>query len=153
MPDMSAKLEIMELFSRYLLCLDERRFDIDSFAEIFTENAEVIIPSKSSAGRECRGLHEIKDIHAALYRLLKSSHHVSSDYIFDSITDVTAEVRCNISGYYNSFDVDSGSMAAGVINFSAVHTAEGWKIQRLRRKTKFNYNLSILIKNQEEFIS
>ena len=96
---MSAKLAIIELFSRYLLCLDERRFDIDS------------------------------------------------------ITDVTAEVRCNISGYYNSFDVDSGSMAAGVINFSAVHTAEGWRIQRLRRKTKFNYNLSILIKNQEEFIS
>ena len=32
------KLAIMELFSKYLLCLDERRFDVNSFSEIFTEN-------------------------------------------------------------------------------------------------------------------
>ena len=40
------KLAIMELFSKYLLCLDERRFDVNSFSEIFTENAEVIMPSR-----------------------------------------------------------------------------------------------------------
>lgn len=96
MTDTSAKFEIMELFSRYLLFLDERKFDAESFARIFTENAEVSMLSNMMPIKECKGLKEIRNIHASLYRMIKSSHHQSGDFIFLSLTDNNAEVRCNL---------------------------------------------------------
>ena len=147
-----AKLEIMELFSKYLLCLDERRFNTESFAEIFTENAEVSIPSKMTTIRECNGLREIRDIHVTLFRLVKSSHHASSDYIFTSLTDKSAEVLCNLSVYLNPFsDDDSGKLSVGTVNFHAVNTDEGWRIQKMSRKTKSFYSFAPDTKNQEVF--
>ena len=138
----SAKLEIMELFSKYLLCLDERRFNTESFAEIFTENAEVSIPSKINS-KECRGLQEIRDVHLSLHRMIKSSHHMSSDYIFELIDENGAEVRCNLLGCYNSFKENGDSFSTGTVKFSAVHTKEGWRIQRMLRKAKTYYQTKI----------
>lgn len=98
----NAKLAIMELFSKYLLYMDERKFDISSFAEIFTYNAEA---------------------------------------------------RCNILGYYNSFNVDNNNIvAAGFATFSAVNTAEGWRIQKIRRIMGTIYSLNINTKTQEILI-
>ena len=152
MPNADAKLELMELFSKYLLCLDERRFDHESFAEIFTESAEVSIPSNIIPERECRGLQEIRDIHAALFRQIKSSHHASSDYIFLSLSEQSAEVRCNLSSCYNSFSTENGdSFIAGTVNFSAVKLLGSWKIQKMRRKTQCVFSLGINIKNKEVF--
>ena len=153
MPDVNTKLEIMELFSKYLLCLDERRFDVESFSEVFTENAEVIIPSKILPLRECHGLKEIRELHAALFRMIKSSHHMSGDYIFISLSEQSAEVRCNLSSCYNSFEPESSNtLITGTANFSAVNTSEGWRIQRMLRKSKSVYSFGIPTKNQEEFI-
>ena len=148
MPNAEAKLEIMELFSKYLLCLDERRFDHESFAEIFTDSAEVSIPSSIVPERECRGLEEIRDIHAALFRLIKSSYHASSDYIFLSLSEQSAEVRCNLSSYYNSFSAEGGvNFIAGTVNFSAVKLLGSCKIQRMRRKTQCVCNFPNNTKN------
>ena len=103
MPDINAKLEIMELLSKYLLCLDERRFDHESFAEIFTESAEVNMPSNIIPERVCMGLQEIRDIHAALFRLIKSSHHTShtsSDYVFLSLSEQSADSKADELMYF-----------------------------------------------------
>ena len=101
MPDINAKLEIMELLSKYLLCLDERRFDHESFAEIFTDSAEV---------------------------------------------------RCNLSSWYDSFTAENGdSFIAGTVSFSAVKLLGIWKIQRMRRKTQCVCNFGINTKNKEVF--
>ena len=152
MQNLTAKLEIMELFSKYLLCLDERRFDTDSFAEIFTENAEVSIPSKMTTIRGCSGLKETRDIHMTLFRLVKSSHHVSSDYVFTSLSDKNAEVRCKLSVYLNPFgEDDSGKLLVGTAKFYALKTDKGWRIQRMNRKTNSFYNFAHDTKTQEAF--
>ena len=155
MPNVEAKLEIMELFSKYLLCLDERRFDHESFAEIFTDSAEVNMPSNIIPERVCMGLQEIRDIHAALFRLIKSSHHTShtsSDYVFLSLSEQSAEVRCNLSSCYNSFSTETGdSFVAGTVNFSAVKLLGIWKIQKMRRKTQCVCSFGINTKNKEVF--
>ena len=132
---------------KYLMCIDERRFDV--FAEIFTESAEVNIPSMLTPERECHWLKEIRDIHTSLFRLIRSSHHMSGDYIFEALTDNAAEVRCNVSGCYNSFGPDGGSYATGTAKFSATMTDNGWRIQRMRRRTKCSYSFSKDTKIQE----
>lgn len=57
MQELKAKLEIMELYSMYLLYLDERKFDNNSFSRLFTENAEMRAPSKMHSFNVC-GEHE-----------------------------------------------------------------------------------------------
>lgn len=152
MQNVSEKLEIMELFSKYLLCLDERKFDTESFAEIFTENAEVSIPSNMTTIRVCSGLKEIRDIHIALFRLVKSSYHVSGDYIFTSLSEKNAEVKCNLSVYLNPFgEDDSGKLAVSTVRFYAVKTDKGWRIQKMNRKTSSMYCFAHDTKIQEVF--
>ena len=151
MTDTSAKFEIMELFSRYLLFLDERKFDAESFARIFTENAEVSMLSNMMPIKECKGLKEIRNIHASLYRMIKSSHHQSGDFIFLSLTDNNAEVRCNLIGCFDSLNNET-SVSVGTMMLSAVYTEEGWRIQRMNRKTRNYYALNIHSKPQEVFL-
>ena len=133
-----SKLAIMELVSKYLRCLDERRFDAEAFAEIFTDGAEVVLPSNLVSGRECRGLHEIRDVHATLFRQTKASFHTSSDYIFSSITEDNAEARCRLLAYYDSFSIEAeNTLALGEISISATLTDEGWRIRRMKRSTGY----------------
>lgn len=147
------KLAIMELFSKYLLCLDERRFDVNSFSEIFTENAEVIMPSRLTSGKECRGLQEIRDIHASLFLQAKSSCHTSSDYIFSMINDENAETRCKFSAYYNSFgDGLNDMLSVGEVLLSAVHTEDGWRIRRMKRNVQYVYKMEAGSKPKELFL-
>ena len=94
MSEAIAKMERMKVLSKYLLCLDERRFDSDSFSKVFTDNADINIPSKVMPVKECRGLKEIRDLHVSLFRLIKSSHHQSGDFVFLAIT-----ARISISGH------------------------------------------------------
>ena len=151
MSEAIAKIEIIELLSKYLLCLDERRFDYDSFSKVFTDNAEVNIPSKVMPVKECRGLKEIRDLHVSLFRLIKSSHHQSGDFVFISLSDSNAEIRCNITGYFDSFS-DECSISTGFIKFFAVKTENGWRIQTMNRRTRNFYNLSNYSKSQEMFL-
>ena len=46
--------------------------------------------------RECRGLKEIRDIHTSLFRLIRSSHHMSGDYIFEALTDNAAAYKMQL---------------------------------------------------------
>ena len=131
-----------------MLCLDERRFDYDSFSKVFTDNAEINIPSKVMPVKECRGLKEIRDLHVSLFRLIKSSHHQSGDFVFISLSDSNAEIRCNITGYFDSFN-DECSISTGFIKFFAVKTENGWRIQTMNRRTRNFYNLSNYAKNQD----
>ena len=83
---------------------------------------------------------EIRDVHMSLQRLIKSSYHMSSDFIFDALNDKTAEVRCKILGCYSSFDSEGGdSFAVGTVNFSALRTEDGWRIQKMTRKIQKSY--------------
>ncbi len=153
MLDTNAKLEIMELFSKYLMYVDEKKFDAASFAKIFTENAEVIIPSKAKLERVCKGIKEIRDNHAVLFMEVKFSHHFSGDFIFTCNSETSAEVRCNLAGFYRSFNSDNeATISTGIVNFSAINTSDGWRIQGMQRKDKFAYNLDINTQNQEVFI-
>ena len=152
MLDANAKLEIMELFSKYLMYLDEKKFDTVSFAEIFTENAEVIIPSKGKLERVCKGIKEIRDNHAVLFMEVKFSHHFSGDFIFTCNSETSAEVRCNLAGFYRSFNGDhEATISTGIVNFSAINKSDSWRIQSMKRKTKSVYNLDINTQNQEIF--
>ncbi|MBQ7169113.1 MAG: nuclear transport factor 2 family protein, partial [Synergistaceae bacterium] len=60
MPSLNDKLEITELFDRYLLCLDERRFSIDEFAKIFTQDVKISMPSKMPSMKRANGLKELR---------------------------------------------------------------------------------------------
>ena len=120
-------------------------------AKFLRTNAEINIPSKVMPVKECRGLKEIRDLHVSLFRLIKSSHQ-SGDFVFLSLSDSKAEIRCNITGYFNSFN-DECSISTGFIKFSAVKTESGWRIQTMNRRTKTFYDLSIChLKSQEVFV-
>lgn len=150
MSEVTVKLEIIEVLSKYLLCLDERRFDSDSLGEVFTDNAEISVPSKIISLKKCSGLKEIRELHVALFRLIKSSHHQSSDFVFLSLSDNVADVRCNLTAYFNSFN-DEFNIATGFIKFSVIKTDNGWRIKKMNRKTRISYCLMNYSKNQEIF--
>ena len=97
MPKTDAKLEIMELFSGYLLCCDERSFNSEVFASIFTSNAIVKMPFM----RESKGVKDTQKLHASFFSQFKITHHVSTDYVFFFSSDIEAEVRCKLSSYYD----------------------------------------------------
>ena len=151
MPSVNDKQEIMELLSQYLFCLDEKRFDSISMSEIFTENAEITIPLSIDSQQECRGLKEIRAALTARFKQVKSSHHVSSDFLFLASSDNAAEIRCKVSGFYNSSSKENEAyLSVGVINFSVVLTMDGWRIHSMARKTRTTYNMNIITKTQEE---
>ena len=143
----------LRLWNFSVMYLDEKKFDTVSFAEIFTENAEVIIPSRAKLERVCKGIKEIRDNHAVLFMEVKFSHHFSGDFIFISNSETSAEVRCNLSDFYKSFNGENGAIhSIGTVNFSAVLTSEGWRVQSMNRKIKCVYNLDINTQSQEVFI-
>ena len=149
MPSLNDKLEIMELFDRYLLCLDERRFSIDEFAKIFTQDVKISMPSKMPSMKRANGLKELRDVYASVMLQSGFTHHVSSDYVFDFVSDAEANVRCNMSVYYNLFDKDiSGGQRSNflisAVNFRAVSVGEKWQIKELAVNVKCSYRLPVI---------
>ncbi len=144
MPSLEDKQEIMELLSKYLFCIDEKRFDSLSMSEIFTENAEMTMPSGLTPQQECKGLKEIRSTHAEMFSKVKTSHHVSSDFVFLASSDNVAEVRCKVSGYYSSLSNEQEAvLLVGVIIFSVVLTMDGWRIHSMARKTRNIFSMNI----------
>ncbi|MBQ7221275.1 MAG: nuclear transport factor 2 family protein [Synergistaceae bacterium] len=144
MPDASAKLEIIELFSTYLLYCDERRFSSEPFAALFTDNAIVKMPFM----RESKGAKDTQKLHVAFFSQFKSTHHVSSNYVFLFSSDSEAEVRCKLSSYYDMLgaqnkDGQNANFLTADVKFSVVHDGKQWYIRRLHVDIKNVYALNI----------
>ena len=152
MPNTDAKLEIMELFSGYLLCCDERNFNSELFASIFTSDAVVKMPFM----RESKSVKDTQKLHASFFSQFKTTHHVSTDYVFFFSSDIEAEVRCKVSSFY---DLLGSHMKAGqgsnfltaTAMFSVVHSGNCWHIRRLKVDIKNLYSLSVADKTKDIF--
>lgn len=43
-------------------------------------------------------------------------------------------------------------VTSAIVKFSAVNSAQGWRLQRMETKTRYSYSVSTQIKNQEVLI-
>ena len=142
MPDVSARLDIMELFSRYLSSIDAQKYNLDAFASIFAENARVKLPNF----RESTGLKEVVELHAAVFRKFEYTRNISSDFVFFFSSDEEAHVTCNVLTFYDLY-AEGANLSTGIANFSVTATEKGWRIKSLKLNINSVYQLNFLKKS------
>lgn len=136
-----SKQEISELISRYFLCWDERRFNMTSLKEIFTDSATVKLPPTEIV----TGFDNIVNLHVTLSQMFDSTHHMTSNILFNFISDNEAECRGNLSAYHLYTEDERekhGSeflIVKGILHFTASYNGGQWLISKLEVKSIYRF--------------
>jgi uncharacterized protein (TIGR02246 family) len=131
--ELVSKSEITGVLNAYFRALDEHNFDPQSFAAIFTKDAEVIRPN----GLSIIGPEEISASHRRSFARFEGSQHIAAGHDI-SIDGNTATVRANLIAMHiwqgsnaDANKKDNFFVAGGVIEAALVQADAQWKISRI----------------------
>jgi uncharacterized protein (TIGR02246 family) len=127
------KSEVTGVVHRYFRALDEKNFDAQYFASIFTEEATVTRPN----GASLIGPKAISASHEKSFARFEGSQHLLTGHEI-SIRGNKATVRANLVAMHmwqgsrtNANNPENAFIAGGVIHSELVQTDGQWKISQL----------------------
>ena len=130
------KADITDVVNSYFRALDEKHFDAQHFAAIFTAEANVTRPDGSSLV----GPEEISASHARSFQRFESSQHLVAGRDI-SISGSRATARVNIVAMHmwqgsntNANNADNFFIAGGVIDVTLARADGQWKISLISNK-------------------
>ena len=125
--------EITSVVNRYFRALNEKNFDAQHFAAIFTADASVTRPD----GTSMTGPEEISASHRHSFARFEGSQHLLTGHDI-AIDGDTANVRANLVAMHmwqgsktNANNADNFFLAGGIINAQLVQVDGRWKISRI----------------------
>jgi hypothetical protein len=130
---MNDKIEITEIVNRYFAALDKRTFNVETFRNIFADNATVERPH----GQKLEGPEEISSSHEKSMKRFIATQHLTSGFVIDITDEIIANFRLNLvamhlwkEGYGDSSvkSEDNYFLAGGVVSGSVSKTKNGWRI-------------------------
>ena len=131
--ELVSKSEITTVVNAYFRALDERNFDTQYYAAIFTKDAEVIRPN----GLSITGPEEISASHRESFARFEGSQHLAAGHDI-SIDGNTATVRANLIAMHmwqgsntDANKKDNFFVAGGVIEVTLVQADDQWKISKI----------------------
>jgi uncharacterized protein (TIGR02246 family) len=127
------KAEITSAVNSYFRALDEKDFDAQRFATIFTTEAKVTRPDGSSL----TGPKEISSSHQHSFARFESSQHFLTGHEI-AIDGNTASVRANLiamhmwqGSHTNANKADNFFIAGGVIDANLVRANGQWRVSQV----------------------
>jgi hypothetical protein len=127
------KSEITSIVNSYFRALDEKNFDPQYFASIFTPQAKVTRPN----GASMTGPEEISASHAKSFIRFEGSQHFVAGHDI-SLYGSTANVRANLIAMHlwqgsktDANKLDNFFIAGGVIHATLMQSNGQWKISQL----------------------
>jgi uncharacterized protein (TIGR02246 family) len=127
------KAEITSAVNSYFRALDEKDFDAQRFATIFTTEAKVTRPDGSSL----TGPEEISSSHQHSFARFESSQHFLTGHEI-AIDGNTASVRANLiamhmwqGSHTNANKADNFFIAGGVIDANLVRANGQWRVSQV----------------------
>ncbi len=127
------KSEVTGVVHRYFRALDEKNFDAQVFASIFTDQARVTRPN----GASLIGPKEISASHEKSFARFEGSQHLLTGHDI-SINDNKATIRANLvamhmwqGSHTRANDPENFFIAGGVIHCELVQTDGQWKISQM----------------------
>ena len=127
------KAEITSAVNSYFRALDEKDFDAQRFATIFTTEAKVTRPDGSSL----TGPKEISSSHQHSFARFESSQHFLTGHEI-AIEGNTASVRANLiamhmwqGSHTNANKADNFFIAGGVIDANLVRANGQWRVSQV----------------------
>jgi uncharacterized protein (TIGR02246 family) len=128
------KSEVTGVVQSYFRALDERHFDPQYFASIFTAEANVTRPN----GASLIGPREISASHEKSFARFEGSQHLLTGHDI-SVDGNQATVRVNLVAMHmwqgsktSANNTDNFFIAGGVVHAELVQTDGRWKISRIR---------------------
>jgi hypothetical protein len=127
------KSEITSIVNSYFRALDEKNFDPQHFASIFTPQAKVTRPN----GASMTGPEEISASHAKSFIRFEGSQHFVAGHDI-SLDGSTANVRANLIAMHmwqgsktDANKLDNFFVAGGVIHATLMQSNGQWKISQM----------------------
>jgi uncharacterized protein (TIGR02246 family) len=127
------KSEITSIVNSYFRALDEKNFDAQHFASIFTPQATVIRPN----GASLIGPQEISASHEKSFTRFEGSQHLVAGHDI-SLDGSTAHVRANLIAMHmwqgsksDASKLDNFFIAGGVIRATLIQSDGQWKISQM----------------------
>jgi len=127
------RAEITSAVNSYFRALDEKDFDAQRFATIFTTEAKVTRPDGSSL----TGPKEISSSHQHSFARFESSQHFLTGHEI-AIEGNTASVRANLiamhmwqGSHTNANKADNFFIAGGVIDANLVRANGQWRVSQV----------------------
>jgi len=128
------KSEITTAVNRYFRALDEKNFDAQHFASIFTPQAHVTRPN----GASMIGPEEICASHLKSFTRFEASQHFVAGHEI-ALDGSTANVRANLiamhmwqGSHTDANKLDNFFLAGGVIHATLMQSDGQWKISQMR---------------------
>ena len=125
--------EIISIVNRYFRALDEKNFDAQHFASIFTPQAKVTRPN----GASLIGPAEISASHAKSFTRFEGSQHFVAGHDI-SLDGSTATVRANLIAMHmwqgskaDANKLDNFFIAGGVVQATLMQSEGQWKISQM----------------------
>jgi len=133
-PRAGASSEATRVLNRYFRLLDEKAFDVELFAEVFTADGLILRPN----GTSMTGPREIVESHRESFARFDATQHLLTGHDVEFEGGV-ALVRANLVAVHlwgkNAGGVINGPddvfVAGAVITASLVESGSGWRITRL----------------------
>jgi ketosteroid isomerase-like protein len=133
MTELINKSEITSTVNSYFRALDEKNFDAQHLASIFTPQAKVTRPN----GASLIGPAEISASHAKSFTRFEGSQHFVAGHDI-SLDGSTATVRANLIAMHmwqgskaDANKLDNFFIAGGVIHATLVQSEGQWKISQM----------------------
>jgi hypothetical protein len=127
------KSEISSIVNSYFRALDQKNFDAQHFASIFTPQATVTRPN----GASMTGPEEISASHAKSFIRFEGSQHFVAGHDI-SLDGSTANVRANLIAMHmwqgsrtDANKLDNFFIAGGVIHATLMQSNGQWKISQM----------------------
>lgn len=131
--DLIDKSEITNVVNSYFQALDDKNFDADHFATIFTSDAKIVRPN----GATMTGPVEVSKSHTQSFTRFEGSQHILTNHNI-AITDEKATLRANLvamhlweGAKHDANNPDNFFIAGGVINADLVKSQGQWKISNI----------------------
>ena len=125
--------EIISIVNRYFRALDEKNFDAQHFASIFTPQAKVTRPN----GASLIGPEEISASHEKSFSRFEGSQHFVAGHDI-SLDGRTANLRANLiamhmwqGSHTNANKADNFFIAGGVIDANLVRANGQWRVSQV----------------------
>jgi uncharacterized protein (TIGR02246 family) len=127
------KSEITSIVNSYFRALDEKNFDAQHFASIFTPQAKVTRPN----GASLIGPEEISASHEKSFTRFEGSQHLVAGHDI-SLDGSTANVRANLIAMHmwqgsktDANKLDNVFIAGGVIHATLIQSDGQWRISQM----------------------
>ena len=127
------KSEVASAVNGYFRAIDEKNFDVEHFANIFTRDAKVTRPN----GASMTGPDEISTSHQRSFARFEGTQHILTGHDV-SITDHRATVRANLIAMHlwqgsntDARKADNFFVAGGIIDGELLQVEGQWKISLL----------------------